>query len=151
MHVPGLDAHGVRALLIVLLALPMGLAAQRSTPPVPRAIREIKEVDLRRDLFAMASPAMRGREGGTLDEMRASMWVAEQYRRIGLTPGISRAALRRRRYTFVRREPAARSLRQVHIHTARLRIRYVSQGSSAWPALVWAFLRQQCRGRTTAA
>ena len=29
---------------------------------------------------------MRGREGGTLDEMRASMWLAEQYRRIGLTP-----------------------------------------------------------------
>jgi Zn-dependent M28 family amino/carboxypeptidase len=34
----------------------------------------------------MASPAMRGREGGTLDEMRASMWVAEQYRRAGLEP-----------------------------------------------------------------
>ena len=34
----------------------------------------------------MASPAMRGREGGTPDEMRASMWVAEQYRRIGLKP-----------------------------------------------------------------
>jgi hypothetical protein len=68
----------------------MGLTAQRSAPsavpPVPRAIREIREVDLRRDLFAMASPAMRGREGGTLDEMRASMWVAEQYRRIGLAP-----------------------------------------------------------------
>ena len=31
-------------------------------------------------------PAMRGREGGTLDEMRASIWVAEQYRRIGLEP-----------------------------------------------------------------
>jgi hypothetical protein len=79
-----------RTLLGILLALPVGLAAQRpaspSTPPVPRAIREIKEADLRRDLFAMASPAMRGREGGTLDELRASIWVAEQYRRIGLTP-----------------------------------------------------------------
>ena len=29
---------------------------------------------------------MRGREGGTIDEMRASIWVAEQYRRIGLKP-----------------------------------------------------------------
>ena len=29
---------------------------------------------------------MRGREGGSLDEMRASMWMAEQYRRIGLKP-----------------------------------------------------------------
>ena len=34
----------------------------------------------------MASPAMRGREGGTIDEMRASIWVAEQYAKIGLTP-----------------------------------------------------------------
>ena len=34
----------------------------------------------------MASPAMRGREGGTLDEIRASLWVAEQYQRIGLEP-----------------------------------------------------------------
>lgn len=80
----------MHALLIPLLALPMGLAAQHpappAAPPVPRAIREIREADLRRDLFAMASPAMRGREGGTLDEMRASMWVAEQYRRIGLRP-----------------------------------------------------------------
>ncbi|MEW5917858.1 MAG: hypothetical protein AB1762_15760, partial [Gemmatimonadota bacterium] len=69
-----------------LLLLPVALHSQPAPPPVPRAIREIREADLRRDLFAMASPAMRGREGGTLDEMRASMWVAEQYRRIGLTP-----------------------------------------------------------------
>lgn len=83
----GDGAHRLRALLLIFLVLPiMALDAQRSAPPVPRAIREIKEVDLRRDLFAMVSPAMRGREGGTLDEMRASMWVAEQYRRIGLQP-----------------------------------------------------------------
>ena len=84
------EDHYARAFLTLLLALPMGLAAQRpaapTAPPVPRAIREIKEVDLRRDLFAMASPAMRGREGGTLDELRASIWVAEQYQRIGLKP-----------------------------------------------------------------
>jgi Zn-dependent M28 family amino/carboxypeptidase len=29
---------------------------------------------------------MRGREGGTLDELTASAWVAEQYRKIGLVP-----------------------------------------------------------------
>jgi hypothetical protein len=49
-------------------------------------LRLIKEADLRRDLFAMASPEMRGREGGTLDELKASIWVAEQYKRIGLSP-----------------------------------------------------------------
>jgi hypothetical protein len=34
----------------------------------------------------MAAPAMRGREGGTIDELRASVWVADQYRKIGLAP-----------------------------------------------------------------
>ena len=76
--------------LLILLALPVELTAQPPTPSampaVPRAIREIREADLRRDLFAMASPAMRGREGGTLDELKASIWVAEQYRHIGLEP-----------------------------------------------------------------
>lgn len=87
-------SHGMRTLLALLIALPAGLVAQRAappatppaTPPVPKAMREIREADIRRDLFAMASPAMRGREGGTLDELRASVWVAEQYRRIGLQP-----------------------------------------------------------------
>lgn len=74
--------------LLLLLALPAALVAQRSAAPAPpRAMHAIREVDLRRDLFAMASPAMRGREGGTLDELKASIWVAEQYARIGLEPG----------------------------------------------------------------
>ena len=80
-------ARRVVALLPLLLVATLRLDAQPpAAPPVPRQIREIREADLRRDLFAMASPAMRGREGGTLDEMTASIWVAEQYRRIGLTP-----------------------------------------------------------------
>ncbi|MBL8998778.1 MAG: M28 family peptidase [Gemmatimonadales bacterium] len=89
--------------LLVLFALPTGVlaglsaqtpaaaaapsAAPAQMPATPRAIREIREADLKRDLFAMASPAMRGREGGTLDELRASVWVADQYQRIGLAPG----------------------------------------------------------------
>jgi hypothetical protein len=72
------------------MALPIGLVAQKPSAPsrsdVPGAIRAIREADIKRDLFAMASPAMRGREGGTLDEMRASIWVADQYRRLGLEP-----------------------------------------------------------------
>ncbi|MGE3616439.1 MAG: M28 family metallopeptidase [Gemmatimonadales bacterium] len=75
-----------------LLAIAVPAVAAAQSPPsgrvqVPAALREIREADLRRDLFAMASPEMRGREGGTTDEMRASAWVAEQYRRIGLEPG----------------------------------------------------------------
>jgi len=72
--------------LVLLAAFPAVLLAQRPTDAVPRAIDRITEADLRRDLFAMASDDMRGREGGSLDELRASMWVAEQYRLIGLEP-----------------------------------------------------------------
>ena len=47
---------------------------------------QIREADLKRDLYAMAGDAMRGREAGTVDEMRASMWVADQLRAIGVRP-----------------------------------------------------------------
>jgi hypothetical protein len=52
----------------------------------PPALSAISSVDLRRDLFALAGDSMRGREGGTLDEMRASMWVAERAREAGMEP-----------------------------------------------------------------
>ena len=58
--------------------------ADRGAPPP--ALERITEADLRRDLFAMAGDEMRGREGGTLDEMRASVWVAERAREAGLEP-----------------------------------------------------------------
>jgi hypothetical protein len=82
-----------RVLAAALLAGAASLTAQSRfappagvTPPTPRAMTALREADLKRDLFAMASPAMRGREGGTLDEMKASIWVAEQYAKIGLVP-----------------------------------------------------------------
>ncbi len=53
---------------------------------VPAAMSQIREADLKRDLYAMASDGMRGRESGTPDEMRASIWVAEQLRAIGVKP-----------------------------------------------------------------
>jgi len=89
----------MRRLLLLPLMLPAALAAQRpvsaspvakrtmpSEASVPSAMREIREADLKRDLYAMAAPAMRGREGGTNDELRASIWVADQYKKIGLAP-----------------------------------------------------------------
>ena len=53
---------------------------------VPAAIAAIREADLKRDLYAFASDTMRGREAGTLDELRASMWLADQLRHIGVAP-----------------------------------------------------------------
>jgi len=52
----------------------------------PPALDMIREADLRRDIFYLASDAMRGREAGTLDEMRASMWVAKAAQEAGLQP-----------------------------------------------------------------
>ncbi|MDB4877363.1 MAG: peptidase [Gemmatimonadetes bacterium] len=50
------------------------------------ALDAITEADLRRDMFAMGGDAMRGREAGTLDEMRATGWIAERAREAGLQP-----------------------------------------------------------------
>lgn len=50
------------------------------------AISAIKETDIKRDLFALAGDHFRGREGGSLDELKASVWIAEQLRAIGLQP-----------------------------------------------------------------
>src|SRR5262245_27353121 len=46
----------------------------------------IREADLKADMFALAGDPFRGREAGTLDEMAASVWVAERAREIGLQP-----------------------------------------------------------------
>lgn len=73
--------------LTAALVAPGSAHAQGSiTIPTPGAMALIKEADLKADLFAMAGDAMRGREAGTLDEMRASMWTAEQLRKFGVQP-----------------------------------------------------------------
>jgi hypothetical protein len=67
---------------IALIALcATSLAAQ-----APSALKAIKEADIKRDMYILASDALRGREAGTIDEMRASVWVADEMRRIGLAP-----------------------------------------------------------------
>ena len=55
-------------------------------PAIPAAMSAITEADLTRDLYALAGDAFRGREAGSLDEMRASMWIADQLRKIGVQP-----------------------------------------------------------------
>ncbi len=72
---------------MLLLATPLGAQATKtSTVKPPAAIKAIREQDIKRDLYIMGGDDMRGREAGTLDEMRASMWVAEEMRKIGLVP-----------------------------------------------------------------
>jgi hypothetical protein len=72
--------------LATLIPLATPLAAQGTRIAPPAAIAAIRQQDLQRDLFVLAGDSMRGREAGTLDEMRASVWLANQMRQIGLTP-----------------------------------------------------------------
>ncbi len=74
------------SLAATLSLLPATAWAQAAGGSVPAAMAAIREADLKRDLYAMAGDAMRGREAGTVDEMRASMWVADQLRAIGVKP-----------------------------------------------------------------
>lgn len=59
------------------------LFAQKTNPP---GLDLIKEADLKKDLYAFADAHFKGRSAGTLDELKASMWLAEKYRSIGLLP-----------------------------------------------------------------
>src|SRR5437879_10200809 len=57
-----------------------------SSSGIAPALDAITESDLRRDMLALGGDAMRGREAGTLDEMRATGWVAEKAKEAGLLP-----------------------------------------------------------------
>jgi hypothetical protein len=71
-----------RGLTLVLVMAAAAAGGARTQDPIER----IREADLKADLFTLAGDAMRGREGGTLDEMAASVWVAERARAAGLQP-----------------------------------------------------------------
>src|SRR5205085_5656569 len=65
---------------------PATAASPSNRGNIAPALDAITETDLRRDMFAMGGDAMRGREAGTLDEVRATGWVAERAREAGLQP-----------------------------------------------------------------
>ncbi|MDB4913823.1 MAG: peptidase family protein [Gemmatimonadetes bacterium] len=77
-----------RTLVLLLLAAPLGAQSTKplAVPRPPAAMSAIREADLKRDLYAMAGDDMRGREAGTLDEMRASVWSADEMAKAGLKP-----------------------------------------------------------------
>jgi hypothetical protein len=53
---------------------------------LPPALSSITEADLKKDLYEMAGDYFRGREAGTLDELKVSMWWANKLRAAGLKP-----------------------------------------------------------------
>ncbi len=79
-------------LVLTLLSVPKtGSAQPKPKAPAKASVptdaqSAIRESDLKRDLFSLSDDHYRGRQAGSLDELRASMWIAEQARAIGLQP-----------------------------------------------------------------
>lgn len=73
----------MRRLIAIALTL---VCAAPAAAQSKNGIDRIKESEIKSDLFTLAGDGMRGREAGTLDEMRASAWIAERARAAGLQP-----------------------------------------------------------------
>ena len=72
----------LKFLILAILVMPsLQVRAQQSA-----GIEAIKKEDLKEDLFYLASDEMRGRRAGTLDELRAAVWMAGRARDAGLEP-----------------------------------------------------------------
>src|ERR1044072_8202874 len=65
-------------------SLLISAAACAQTKKAP--VELIKQDELKRDLYRLADDHFRGREAGTLDELKASMWLAEEARKAGIEP-----------------------------------------------------------------
>jgi hypothetical protein len=65
--------HRTFACVLVFGIAASGATAQKRTSG--DALNAIREADIKSDIFTLAGDAMRGREAGTLDELRASVWV----------------------------------------------------------------------------
>jgi hypothetical protein len=76
-------------LLLLFAVLLMGIGntgfCQASTVKAP-LIAVIRESDLKKDLYEMAGDHFRGREAGTLDELKVSVWWAAKLQKLGLEP-----------------------------------------------------------------
>ncbi len=65
------------------LTISIQINAQTGKPP---GLKLIREADLKKDLYALADAHFNGRSAGTLDELKASAWLADQFKAIGLKP-----------------------------------------------------------------
>ena len=81
-----------RAALAALAVAACAQAPAATTPapapaaPRPASASPISAADLRARLYAYADDSMRGRQAGTIDNIRSTAWIAEQVKRIGLQP-----------------------------------------------------------------
>ena len=76
----------IKYLTALFLSLSCIASAQTKKLQDPPALSAIKQEDLKKDLYDLADAHFNGRSAGTLDELKASIWLAEKYRSIGLQP-----------------------------------------------------------------
>lgn len=77
----------VSLLLFVAVSPALGFSQAAKNKTVSQGgISAIKESEIKADLYSLADDHFRGREAGTLDELRASMWLADRARAAGLKP-----------------------------------------------------------------
>lgn len=72
----------IKGVCLAAVICASALAQKKSS----NAITAISKDDLKRDLYAMADDHFKGRESGTLDELKVSVWLAEQARAAGIEP-----------------------------------------------------------------
>jgi len=77
--IPFLMKHTFSLLAAMALAVPLASQAQKkaASATTTNAEAAIKEADIKRDLYVLADDKYRGREGGTLDELRADGTLAK--------------------------------------------------------------------------
>ncbi|MFX7732107.1 hypothetical protein ABTK10_21485, partial [Acinetobacter baumannii] len=51
-----------------------------------KGLEAIRETDIKKDLFEMADDHFAGREAGTLDELKVTVWWADKMKAAGLEP-----------------------------------------------------------------
>lgn len=72
--------HNLLGLVVIITNT---LFAQFNKPP---GLNLIRTDDMKKDLYALADAHFKGRSAGTLDELKAAMWMAEKFRQIGIQP-----------------------------------------------------------------
>ena len=71
---------------LLLMVFQMAGQVKQDKTERPPALLAIKESQLKNDLFALSSDSLRGKRAGTIDELRAAVWIAEQAQKAGLKP-----------------------------------------------------------------
>jgi len=78
-----LNKKFITALVVALLCMPVFISAQKKKS---KGLQAIRETDIKKDLFEMADDHFAGREAGTLDELKVSVWWANKMKAAGLEP-----------------------------------------------------------------